>query len=82
MVSGEENYIYRRVQTLERVEVPEGSVKCPRCKGRGEIRRIWGGPNMPGQYTTCPLCMGLGYLSKKQYYEWQKENVRKQTEGW
>jgi len=61
-LENDEGYIWRRRMTLVKVKIPEGCVKCPDCDGRGEVRIIWGPPNMPGQFGVCITCAGKGYV--------------------
>ena len=39
-------------------------VECPRCKGKGTIRK--GGLLGPGKEETCPNCNGTGYVYEKK----------------
>jgi len=63
-----EDKIYRKKVVWEEIEIPEGCVKCKACDGTGEIRLYYGQPWDRGQFTTCWICHGKGYVTK----EWQK----------
>jgi len=61
----EEGFVYRREMTTVKVKIPKGNVKCPYCKGSGEIRVYYGQPWDRGQFRSCIYCNGKGFLRKK-----------------
>ena len=68
-VFDDEGYVYRWERCLKKVKIPEGYVKCPICKGSGEVRRYYGQPWDRGQFMACWACKGQGYVRK----EWAEE---------
>lgn len=54
-----------------KVKIPEGSVKCPDCKGSGERRFQYsggcGGQMSMGDYACCPSCDGRGFVSAPSF---------------
>ena len=58
----EEGYVHVRRFQYEKVKIPDGNVKCPLCKGSGELRRYYGQPWDRGQFETCHGCHGRGFL--------------------
>lgn len=57
--------ISRRTTVYQQVEIPEGHVRCPSCKGSGVWRWRWGGPGS-NDYKKCIDCQGIGYISDEQ----------------
>jgi len=80
-MSEEEGYVWRKKSTLEKVKVPDGNVKCPTCKGSGEIRVRWGQPWDRGQFMDCLTCEGKGFLEKKFLDELRKIGAVKMNDS-
>ena len=68
----EEGYVWRKIETMEKLKIPEGSVKCPICEGSGEVRKYYGQPGDKGQFMICFECMGKGFISKEIFEELRK----------
>ena len=69
-----EDRIIRKKIVFEEVKIPEGHVKCKACDGTGEIRLYYGQPWDRGQFTTCWICHGKGYVTKELAEELEKTN--------
>lgn len=79
----EEGYVYRKEMTLRKVKIPEGCVKCPQCKGSGEVRIYYGQPWDRGQFASCVTCAGRGYVEKEVLDFLEKMNAkRKEKRRW
>ena len=56
---------WRVRREYENVEVPEGHVVCPTCKGSAEIRVRWSGSgHTDHDWQRCLNCSGEGYVSR------------------
>ena len=73
-MSEDEGYVYRRIETTERVKIPEGFVKCPACRGSGELRIRYGPAHDRGQFGICWYCGGKGFIPKEVAQELEKTN--------
>jgi DnaJ-class molecular chaperone len=73
----EDGYIYVRKETMVKTKIPEGNVKCPTCKGCGEVRRYWGQPWDKGQFIFCITCNGKGFLPKEDLESLRKSGLIK-----
>ena len=71
----DEGYVFVRKMTMEKVKIPKGHVKCPRCKGSGEVRVYYGQPWDRGQFATCHVCGGKGYAEKEFVEKVMKNEV-------
>jgi DnaJ-class molecular chaperone len=73
----EDDYVCVRKQTMEKVKIPKGFVKCPCCEGSGEVRRYyrepWEEPWDRGQFVTCFVCHGKGFVEKEFAEKYGKE---------
>jgi len=63
-MENDERYVYVRTEISKKVKIPKDHVKCPHCKGSGEIRIYYGQPWDRGQFATCFTCGGKGYIPK------------------
>ena len=66
-------------RVVENVEVPEGHIICPICKGSGEKRVRWSGVgHTEHDWQTCPNCSGEGYLDEESWKRWleMKEKIK------
>lgn len=67
--------------TIEKVKIPEGSVKCPDCHGSGKVRYRYSEPgpfNNPGNdWINCFLCMGKGFIELDYLKEMHPEIYQK-----
>ena len=55
-------------RVFENVEVPEGHIICPTCKGSGEKRVRWSGVgHTENDFQTCPDCLGEGYIDEERW---------------
>jgi hypothetical protein len=62
---------WKLVREHVNVEVPEGCIVCPTCKGSGEIRVRWGEPSMfTNEYRVCASCFGEGYVNEAVWKRW------------
>jgi DnaJ-class molecular chaperone len=77
----EEGYIYRPEMGMgmRKIKIPEGMVKCPTCKGSGEMRLYYGGPGDRGQFGDCITCGGRGFAEKEWIEELRKTRRLKET---
>ena len=53
---------------LNRVLVPPGHMRCPRCLGRREMYKInggWSAVDSGGVLMECPMCLGKGVWPKR-----------------
>lgn len=57
-------YVFRNIRMLQKLEIPKGHKICPKCKGSGEMRLYYGGPGDRGQFRDCIWCGGLGYVEE------------------
>jgi DnaJ-class molecular chaperone len=65
--------IWRRVESFEEVEVPDGMLTCGHCNGKGSMSQYDEGwhslshsPKMAAQ-VTCLWCNGLGYAESNSF---------------
>ena len=72
-MSEDDNYVWVVKPTFQKVKIPKGYVKCPCCKGSGEVRRYYGQPWDRGQLMTCLVCHGKGFTEKEIADEYEKE---------
>jgi len=63
-VIDEDGFVLREVVSVQRVKIPEGNIRCPRCQGTGKDVRIYRDPG-PNEYMTCLKCMGQGYVKRE-----------------
>jgi RecJ-like exonuclease len=70
-MSDDHNYVLKQVVTYKRVKIPDGSVKCPFCKGTGKIRIKYSEPpsNTQGDFWSCIRCGGKGFTSEDELHE-------------
>jgi hypothetical protein len=73
-----DDFGYRKKYFMEKVKIPEDSVKCRGCGGTGDLRIYYGPAGDRGQFQTCWFCHGKGYVSK----EWAKELDERQRFYW
>jgi len=79
MSKTEDEYVYVWVQTTKKVKVPKDCAKCPTCEGSGEVRVYYGQPWDRGQFSTCHMCGGRGYVEKSFLDLWSK--IQKKSEA-
>lgn len=68
--------IWREETFLKPIKIPEGSIKCPDCKGTGEILFMYCDPG-PNKYWQCITCLGEGYLKKEDLESWKNRCKKK-----
>ena len=62
---------WRVRRETENVEVPEGCIVCPICKGSAEIRVRWSGVgHTDHDWKPCPNCSGEGYVNEAEWKRW------------
>jgi len=62
---------WKQIREHENVEVPEGCIVCPICKGSGEMRVKWGEPSrFTNEYRACASCFGEGYVNEAEWKRW------------
>ena len=60
-------------RVVENVEVPEGCIVCPTCKGSGEQRVRWSGVgHTEHDWQKCSICFGEGYVDEEKLKRWQE----------
>lgn len=76
-----DNYVYKKEITMKQIRIPDDCVKCPDCKGSGEVRIIYGAPWVKGQFDDCLLCCGKGYVEKShlEFLQRLEEKRREKT---
>lgn len=58
-------------RVVENVEVPEGCIVCPTCKGSAEIRVRWSGVgHTENDWQRCSSCFGNGYVNEADWKRW------------
>lgn len=58
-------------RVVENVEVPEGHIVCPKCKGTAEIRVRWSGVgHTENDWQRCSTCLGEGYVDEEHWKRW------------
>lgn len=63
--------IYQYKMLLVPIAIPEGAVKCPDCKGEGELRVGYDGTHEQN-YMSCILCSSKGYLTQEDIDMWNR----------
>lgn len=81
MLKDEDDYVWCKATIMKKIKIPMDCVKCPDCKGSGEVRRIYGPAWMKNQFDDCLLCGGRGYVEKSylEFHTRLEEKAKKEV---
>ena len=56
-----DGFVWRAIQTLRKIKIPKGYVKCQACHDSGKVRFKYSDPHSDGDFMTCLDCQGKGF---------------------
>jgi len=78
----DKDHVYLEVYSIsvKKVKIPEGSIKCPDCKGSGRIRYKYSEPShsCADDFMPCILCQGKGYVELSYLAKFHPEKLPKE----